>query len=407
MFNLISDGQAEGCKVPPSINENVFGVLPALPGCNPVQDGPGAATPKSGCGAPSTIGAPETYFTDLTVSKKWEYAGCGTDSITARVLVGDHESNDQMTVETCVDYCTSKGFSVAGLEYARECYCGNDIGTTGAPVPGVMGNCMMKCVGDSGEYCGGYAAISLYQKCGSTCQNVQFGVVGNSTTPAASGTSPSVAPLKGPGNALVSSSDSASASSATSQAASSSAPAPNYVVATSKATPDAPIATATATDSYGATPPAGASEVPSGTSPGIGASSTVPGVAATAVPTTESNVTLPSGWSSAGCYSDALEPRSLSFWAYWGEDITSSGCAKYCDSKGYTFAGTENRGQCFCGNELIKAEAKPSKECNLACRGSQAEICGGSARLSVFTKSSGKAKRSHRHGRVHYLGLTS
>jgi len=383
----------------------VFGNLDALPGCNPVQNGPGEAVPKSDCGAPNTIGTPETYFTDLTVSKKWEYAGCGTDSIVARVLTGDHESNDKMTVETCVDYCSSKGFSVAGLEYSRECYCGNSIGKTGAPVPGVMGNCMMKCVGDSGEYCGGYAAISLYQKCGSTCQNVQFGVVGNSTSPASTDSSAPAAPADARGNNLVSSSESVSASSTTTQAASSSAAPVNTDAVKSKATPEAPIATATA--SSDSTPPTGASEVPSGTSPGVSASSTVSGVAATTMPTAESNVTLPSGWSSAGCYSDALEPRSLNVWAYWGEPITSSGCAKYCDSKGYTFAGTENQGQCFCGNELIKAESKPSSECNLSCRGSDAEICGGSDRLSVFTKASGKAKRSHRHGRVHYLGLTS
>lgn len=264
---------------------------------------------------------------------------------------------------------------------------------------------MMKCVGDSGEYCGGYAAISLYQKCGSTCQNVQFGVVGNSTTPASTDSSAPAAPVKAPGNALVSSSESASPSSTSTQATSASTAPANNDVVTSKATPEAPIATAT--DSYDSTPPAGASEVPSATSPGVSASSTVPGLGATAVPTAESNITLPSGWSSAGCYSDALNPRSLSFWAYWGEDITSSGCAKYCDSKGYTFAGTENKGQCFCGNELIKAESKPSTDCNLSCRGSDAEICGGSGRLSVFTKSNAKSKRSHRHGRVHSLGLTS
>ena len=372
----------------------MFGVLDALPGCNPVQAGPGAAVSNSDCGAPTTIGTPETYFTDLTVSKKFEYAGCGTDSITARVLTGDHESNDKMTIETCVDFCTGKGFSIAGLEYGRECYCGNSIGTKGAPIPGVMGNCMMKCVGDSGEYCGGYAAISLYRKCGSSCENVQFGVVGNSTTPAA--TESSAAPSKAPGNALLVSPEvSPSATSASSEGA------------ISKATPVAPIATASES-SYDTTPPAGATEVPSGTNPGVSASTTASGAAATALPTAESNVTLPSGWSSAGCYSDALSPRSLSFWAYWGEDITSSGCAKYCDSKGYTFAGTENQGQCFCGNELIKAESKPSSECNLPCRGSDEEICGGGARLSVFVKSTGKTKkRSHGHGRVHYLGLTS
>ena len=370
-----------------------------------MQAGPGAAVPKNDCGAPNTIGTPETYFTDLTVSKKWEYVGCGTDNIDGRILTGDTESADKMTVETCVDYCSGKGFSIAGLEYSTQCYCGNTIATKGAPIPGVMGNCVMKCGGDSGEYCGGYGTISLYQKCGSTCQNTQFGVVGNSTTPASTDSSPAVAPGKAPGNALVSSADSAgSSSSAAPTASSSAAPAKNDGVA-SKATAVAPIATAT--ESSYSTPPAGATEIPSGTNPGASASSTVSGVASTAVPTAESNVTLPSGWSAAGCYSDALSPRSLSFWAYWGEDITSSGCAKYCDSKGYKFAGTENKGQCFCGNELIKAEPKPSADCNLSCRGSDAEICGGPARLSVFVNSNGKTKRSHRHRLAHGIGMSS
>lgn len=52
------------------------------------------------------------------------------------------------------------------------------------PTPGIVGNCMMKCAGDSTEYCGGAQRISLYHKCDGTCENAQTGVVGNSTTSA-------------------------------------------------------------------------------------------------------------------------------------------------------------------------------------------------------------------------------
>ena len=94
----------------------------ALPGCNPVQPGP-VATPQSGCGAPTTITASNaTFFTDLT-SKGWAYMGCGTDNYFTRILTGTSESNDQMTSEACAAYCDSKGFSMAGTEYSRECYC--------------------------------------------------------------------------------------------------------------------------------------------------------------------------------------------------------------------------------------------------------------------------------------------
>jgi Domain of unknown function (DUF1996)/WSC domain len=191
VFTLTPDNVAEGCKIPPSIDEQTSGTLDALPGCNPVQAGPGPAVSKSsGCTVSNAIGKPQAYFTDLTQTKQWSYTGCGTDSIYSRKFTGASTSGDTMTVEKCVDFCSGKGFSVAGTEYGRECYCANSIPKEAAPIPGYMGNCMMKCAGDAGEYCGGAGTISLYQKCAGTCQNAQYGVVGNSTAPAASSVAP-------------------------------------------------------------------------------------------------------------------------------------------------------------------------------------------------------------------------
>lgn len=122
-FKLIPDSQAEGCRIASKIDEPVSGLLDALPGCNAVQQGPGKATQQTDCGAPTTIGAGNaTFFTDLT-SKGWSYTGCGTDNYYSRLLTGASESNDQMTNEACVAFCDSKGFSVAGTEYSKECYC--------------------------------------------------------------------------------------------------------------------------------------------------------------------------------------------------------------------------------------------------------------------------------------------
>ncbi|KAF2649300.1 hypothetical protein K491DRAFT_208702 [Lophiostoma macrostomum CBS 122681] len=47
-----SQSDAQACKLPSMINEKVSGVLPALPGCNPVTYGPAAAILPSTCGAP-------------------------------------------------------------------------------------------------------------------------------------------------------------------------------------------------------------------------------------------------------------------------------------------------------------------------------------------------------------------
>ena len=112
------------------------------------------------------------------------------------------------------------------------------------------------------------------------------------------------------------------------------------------------------------------------------------GSTAPAVSVSNENVTLPAGWTSSGCHSDAVSPRSLSgkVLAYWGEAITSSGCAKYCDEQGFSIAGTEYGEQCFCGNDLTQSEVRDASTCDMECKGSAGETCGGEGALSVFVK---------------------
>ncbi|TKA62589.1 hypothetical protein B0A49_13496 [Cryomyces minteri] len=184
-FSFFTDKQCQSCIVPPSIDEKVTGVLDALPGCNPVTNGPEMAVPvaAANCAVKSTIGQAATYYTDMTTSKGWAYLGCGTDKISSRTFSAKSENNRNMTVANCIDYCSAAGYSYAGMEYSSECYCSNTLATDRAPVAGILGNCFMKCSGDSTEYCGGGSALSMYRKCsGGSCTNAQYGVVGNSTT---------------------------------------------------------------------------------------------------------------------------------------------------------------------------------------------------------------------------------
>jgi hypothetical protein len=115
-FDFATDNAAEACVIPPSIEEQVFGLLPTLPGCNPVQDGPARALVQADCDAPTHVGQPQLPYVDLTKSKGFAYVGCGTDlGGEPRTLLGDQVNNQTgMTVEYCVNYCNSQGFSVAG-----------------------------------------------------------------------------------------------------------------------------------------------------------------------------------------------------------------------------------------------------------------------------------------------------
>lgn len=66
-----------------------------------------------------------------------------------------------MTVESCVGFCSGKGFAWAGVEWAQECYCGSAVGKGGASV---QTGCDMLCKGSLYEYCGGSQRLNVYAK---------------------------------------------------------------------------------------------------------------------------------------------------------------------------------------------------------------------------------------------------
>lgn len=178
VFDFFTTDFSNGCKVFSSIDEQTSGTLDALPGCNPVTSGPELAVAQSGCGAPTTFGTPEYNYVDFTVSKGFEYIGCGFDFAgQVRTLTGASTNSDSMTNSQCIDFCVSKGYSIAGTEYSRECYCGDSIAADREPITGLVGACNMKCTGDATETCGGGARMSLYKKCdGDSCQNIIYNV---------------------------------------------------------------------------------------------------------------------------------------------------------------------------------------------------------------------------------------
>ena len=64
-----------------------------------------------------------------------------------------------MTVESCQNFCSSKNYGLAGLEYAAECYCANALQSYSAL--GQIG-CSLPCKGNTSEICGGSNRLSVY-----------------------------------------------------------------------------------------------------------------------------------------------------------------------------------------------------------------------------------------------------
>ncbi|KAL4936958.1 hypothetical protein BDV06DRAFT_203905, partial [Aspergillus oleicola] len=178
-LELYDDEITEGCMLEPSIDEAVSGWLSALPGCNPIQPGPNDAKPVSNCSAPTAIDNPQHYYTDVTETLSWKWLGCTRDNVNGeRVLDASSSSGDDMTVQKCINTCQKDGYTIAGLEYSRECYCGNSVQEDKMPKAEPMGKCLSPCSGDESQNCGGYAYIGLYQACGDggqgECKNLQY-----------------------------------------------------------------------------------------------------------------------------------------------------------------------------------------------------------------------------------------
>ncbi|KAF2868224.1 WSC domain-containing protein [Massariosphaeria phaeospora] len=97
----------------------------------------------------------------------YEYIGCYSDDVAARTLHnGDPDDNefifkesDDMTVPACITYCAENSEVYAGLEFGRECFCGNSLQDTERE----RGKCHTPCAGASSQTCGGDSLLSVYK----------------------------------------------------------------------------------------------------------------------------------------------------------------------------------------------------------------------------------------------------
>ena len=202
-FTFRTDDEMKACRVLPRVHEAVTGVLPALPGCNPIQSGPeeaavhaegatcdarsdadtgvvaAAGGPNPATPAIATeIGDPVLPFTDVTKSLGWRFAACALDPAgSTRTLDGASDRRPDMTVDSCVAFCDGGGFRFAGLENSEECYCGNAaVAADRLPAPGLLGRCdLFTCAGNATQFCGGSAEVGVYEKCdGAGCKNMEL-----------------------------------------------------------------------------------------------------------------------------------------------------------------------------------------------------------------------------------------
>jgi len=98
-----------------------------------------------------------TSYNKIPQEKRGNYRGCYRDSRTPRDLPRLILNSNSVTVETCISRCKASGYRYAGVQYARECWCGSSFGRHGLAT-----NCNKTCRGNRGQFCGGDWANNVY-----------------------------------------------------------------------------------------------------------------------------------------------------------------------------------------------------------------------------------------------------
>ncbi|PIL30122.1 hypothetical protein GSI_07699 [Ganoderma sinense ZZ0214-1] len=270
---------------------------------------------------------------DTVLPAGWSSLGCVSDNA-ARALTGFSVTNDEMTYDSCISGCAAQGYSMAGIEYGSECYCGNSF-ENGAGVALDPSSCSMDCAGDSTTTCGGSWALTAFQS------NVTLGIPSSASSSFAA----------------------ASASASASLIASIIASASVSAIITS-------ISTAAAAPSASAAPPSNTNvPLPDGWSALGCRQDDVSGRTLNVDAFTSDNMTV------AGC---------IAHCASFGHPIAGVEYAREC----YCGSAFVN------GGGAVLSDAV----CDMACSGDATTLCGGPGALSAFQTTNGSGSGSGNAG---------
>ncbi|WWC91451.1 uncharacterized protein L201_006397 [Kwoniella dendrophila CBS 6074] len=170
--HLVNNGSActpdSGFQI---VNEDIgtYSPIAKLPGNNPIwgSSGPKKADPNYKETASFTTSS-------IPVPAGWTKLGCLAEPSGSRALTAASTTDQTMTPTKCINFCASKGYSLAGVEWSVECYCGNSVTKTSLSAINNNLACSMPCKGleYSAGYCGGSSLLTIYQKSSGTSSNV-------------------------------------------------------------------------------------------------------------------------------------------------------------------------------------------------------------------------------------------
>uniref|UniRef100_A0A3B5LRQ0 Kringle-containing protein marking the eye and the nose n=1 Tax=Xiphophorus couchianus TaxID=32473 RepID=A0A3B5LRQ0_9TELE len=140
-----------------------------------------------GCRNPDGDVQPWCYIADHEEVSYWKYCdipscqmpgnlGCFKDTGHPPTLPGVHDISNKLTIQTCINFCRSQKYSLAGMESGYACFCGNEADLQDH-VESSSIECNHVCFGDHTQPCGGDGWIIVF--------DVRVGACGgNYTSPA-------------------------------------------------------------------------------------------------------------------------------------------------------------------------------------------------------------------------------
>lgn len=303
------------------------------------------------------------------------YEACYTEATKGRALSGNSYYDDLMTVEKCAIACAK--FSHFGVEYGRECFCGNDLND--GSVSTSEADCSFKCPGNSAQTCGAGNRLNLYKKtAGST-----------TTTTASSQPSASAVPAVFTSKGCYSEPEGARAfygkvvydDTLTIESCASACAGFNYFGVeyrrecwcANQLTPGTNTAPA-AECNY---------KCPGDATQSCGGDWRLNVFAFGSPSSTSAPTPAPTGYVSQGCYTDSASSRALNGAQLFDDAMTIEMCSVICN--GWALFGVEYGRECFCGNSVTGSNTAAADDCNFPCAGNSKETCGAGNRLNVYS----------------------
>lgn len=121
-----------------------------------------SSTTVSGSTTVSSSPTSSTTFPGSTgIPTGWVSDGCWVDNVHGRIVQYEQPDNQQLTVESCISTCAGMNYTVVGLEFGVQCFCGDMIVNAGALAQN-QGDCSMQCAGNPSEICGAGNRMSIY-----------------------------------------------------------------------------------------------------------------------------------------------------------------------------------------------------------------------------------------------------